>query len=148
MDEPDGPYRTPGASRLGAVVRRFALKRRRRGYAGAAAVVGPRPLLLGGLVPLPLPRAGSTWSRAVIVRDAIELCAHGLRVRTPSGMLELTWDQLVTVEREELAGELHQVRVTGSHGEALAFDRSVFELAALADALDAALAAALKLRAR
>lgn len=138
MDDLDGPYRSPGASRLGAVVRRYALRRRRRQYAGAAAVSGPRPLLLGGLVPPPLPRAGATWSRSVVVRDAIELCAHGLRVRSPSGTVELTWDQVVAVEREELVGELHQVRVVGTHGEVVTFDRNVPELLALATELAAA----------
>lgn len=141
-DEPEGPYRTPGASRLGAVVRRFAARRRRRAYAGAATVSGPRPLLLGGLVPPPLPRAGGIGSRAVLVRDAIEVCTHGLRVRSPSGTVELTWDQLVAVERDELAGELQRVRVTGAHGEALTFDRAVPELDALAAALADALARA------
>ena len=140
MDDDPGPYRTAGGSRLGPVVRRFAIRRRRRSYAGSAAsVAGPRPLLLGGLVPPPLPRAGASWSRSVVVKDAIELCAHGLRVRTGNGTLELTWDQLVTVEREELAGELHQVRVLGSHGEAVTFDRTVIELVALAAALTAAI---------
>jgi hypothetical protein len=141
-DDADGPYRTPGASRLGAVVRRFAVRRRRRAYAGAATVSGPRPLLLGGLVPPPLPRAGGIGSRAVLVRDAIELCAHGLRVKSASGTIELAWDQLVAIEREVIAGELHQVRVSGAHGEALAFDRTVVELEALAAALADALARA------
>jgi hypothetical protein len=142
VDDVDGPYRSPGASRLGPVVRRFALRRRRRGYAGAAAMAAPRPFLLGGLAQPPLPRAGASWSRAVLVRDAVELCAHGLRVRSPSGLVELTWDQLVAVEREELAGELHQVRVIGVHGEALVFDRTVVELPALAAALTEAVARA------
>lgn len=141
-DALDGPYRSPGASRLGAVVRRFALRRRRRAYAGAAAMAAPRPMLLGGLVPPPLPRAGSMAVRAVLVRDAIELCVHGLRVRAPSGTVELTWDQIVAVERDDVAGELHEVRVLGAHGEALAFDRTVLELPALAAALDEALARA------
>lgn len=136
MDDDDGPYRAPGGSRLGPVVRRFAVRRRRRSYAGSAAsVAGPRPLLLGGLVPPPLPRAGASWSRSVVVRDAIELCAHGLRVRTGNGTLELTWDQIVAIEREELAGELHLLRVVGSHGEAIGLDRTVIELVALAAAL-------------
>src|SRR5688500_9660314 len=106
MDDVDGPYRhpyrRPGASRLGAGVRRFAVRRRRRSYAGAAAVSGPRPLLLGGLVPPPVPRAGGVTTRSIVVRDAIEVCAGGLRVRSTSGVLELTWDQLEAVEREEL----------------------------------------------
>ena len=143
MDDVDGPYRSPGASRLGPVVRRFAVRKRRRSYLGsAAAVAGPRPLLLGGLVPPPLPRAGASWSRAVVVRDAIELCAHGLRVRTPTGVVELTWDQIVAVERADLAGELHQVRVVGSHGEVVAFDRMVPELRALASAIEVAVSEA------
>ena len=143
MDDALGPYRSPGASRLGPVVRRFAVRKRRRSYLGsAAAVSGPRPLLLGGLVPPPALRSGGTWSRAVVVRDAIELCAHGLRVRTPTGVVELTWDQIVTVEREDLAGELHLVRVVGSHGEVVAFDRMVPELHALARALEAAVSEA------
>lgn len=119
------------------MVRRFAIRRRRRGYAGAASVASPRPLLLGGLVPPPLPRAGGPGSRAVVIRDAIELCAHGLRVRTGNGVLELTWDQLVLVEREEVAGELHQLRLVGGHGEAIAFNRTVLELVALAAAISA-----------
>ncbi|HVV81694.1 MAG TPA: hypothetical protein VHE35_01400, partial [Kofleriaceae bacterium] len=102
------------------------------------AVAGPRPILLGGLVPPTAMRAGGTVSRSVVVRDAIELCAHGLRVRVPSGIVELTWDQIVAVEREALQGELHQVRVIGSHGEALTFDRTVPELVALAAALEQA----------
>ena len=89
-------------------------------------------------MPPPLPRAGATWSRSVVVRDAIELCAHGLRVRSPSGTVELTWDQVVAVEREELVGELHQVRVVGTHGEVVTFDRNVPELLALASELAAA----------
>src|SRR5689334_5469364 len=125
MDDADGPYRSAGASRLGSVVRRFALRRRRRSYAGAASVSGPRPILLGGLVPPPLPRAGAVTTRSVVVRDAIEVCTDGLRVRSPSGVLELTWDQIEAVEREDVAGELHLLRVVGAHGEAMTFDRSV-----------------------
>ena len=142
MDELDGPYRSQGASRLGAVVRRFAVRRRKRSYAGAAAVSGPRPLLLGGLVAPPVMRAGTLSSRSIVVRDAIELCAGGLRVRAPSGTIELAWDQIDAVEREELAGELHALRVVGAHGEALAFDRTVVDLPALATALEAGVATA------
>lgn len=150
MDDADGPhgdpYRRPGGSRLGAVVRQFALRRRRRSYAGAASVASPRPLLLGGLVPTPLPRVGGVTSRAVVVRDAIEVCTGGLRVRSPSGVLELAWDQIEAIEREEVAGELDQLRVIGAHGEALTFDRSVPELVALAEALAEALTAAARSR--
>lgn len=141
MDEHGGPYRTPGGERLGPVVRRFAVRRRRRAYAGAGMMASSRPLLLGGLVPPPIVRSGSIGVRAVIVRDAIELCAHGLRVRAPFGVIELTWDQIVAVEREVLAGELHLVRVRGVHGEDIGLDRNVAELPALAAALDAALKA-------
>lgn len=139
MDDLGGPYRSAGGDRLGAVVRRFAVRRRRRAYAGASMMASARPLLLGGLVPPPIVRGGAIGTRQVIVRDAIELCAHGLRVRAPFGVIELTWDQIVAVEREVIAGELHQVRVRGVHGEDIGLDRNVAELPALAAALDAAL---------
>lgn len=137
MDDLDGPYRSPGTTRLGPVIQRFAVRRRRRAYGGAAAAAAPRPILLGGMVPPTAIRSGGGASaRSVVVRDAIEVCAGGVRVREPFGVLELTWEDLAAVERVVLVGELHQVQVIGRHGEVITLDRSVYDLPVLADLLD------------
>ncbi len=140
MDDLDGPYRSPGATRLGPVVHRFAIRRRRRVYGGAASSVARSPILMAGLVPPSPLRSGRLGVRSVVVRDAIEVCVGGLRVREPFGVLELGWEELVAVEREEVAGELHQLRVTAIHGQEITLDRTVHELASLATLLDQGLA--------
>ncbi len=141
-DPPDpGPYRAPGDSRLGPVVARFPMMRRAR-YLGSARAVGRSgPRSIGSLAspppassPLELTRRPSG--------EVVELCARGLRVRARAGVLELTWDQLVAVDRLEDSGELGGLILVGVHGEEVRLDRTVRGLTELAAAIDAARARA------
>ena len=113
----DDPYRTPARDALGAVVRVYAVPRRPR-YLGSARAVQHKHYGLGAMN---LPSAAAptlSWLREPRA-DAVEVCEHGLRVRTKSGVLELRWDQIASWTADRVDGVVVAINLVGSHGEQL-----------------------------
>ncbi len=128
-------YRVSGRSPLGEVRHRFVIGRRARYLGSANAVARPGPLSPGGLVMPAVGRAAALPATRRAPSGWVEVCDHGLRVRTPDGLLELAWDQITDVRRISDASGLISVVVCGVHGEEVAFDRTLRGLDDLGDRL-------------
>jgi hypothetical protein len=129
-------YREAGRSPLGEVRHRFVIARRTRYLGSANAVARPDPLAPGGLVLPPAGRAPSLPAPRRSPSGAVEVCDHGLRVRTPDSLLELTWDQVTAVERLDDTAGLVGLVIRGVHGEEVRFDRTLRGLGDLATLLE------------
>lgn len=124
-------YREAGRSPLGEVRHRFLIARRTRYLGSANAVARSTPISPGGMI---LPSTGKAPSLPAPRRaptGAVELCDHGVRVRTPDSVLELVWDQLVEVRRVADASGLIGLVLRGAHGEEVHLDRTLRGLADL-----------------
>ncbi len=128
-------YREAGRSPLGEVRHRFLIGRRPRYLGSANAVARATPLSPGGMI---LPSTGAAPSLPATRRaptGAVEVCDHGVRVRTPDSILELLWDQLVEVRRIEDPSGLVGLVLRGVHGEEVHLDRTLRGLSQLGDRL-------------
>jgi hypothetical protein len=125
-------YREAGRSPLGEVRHRFLIGRRTRYLGSANAVARSSPISPGGMI---LPSTGKAPSLPATRRaptGAVEVCDHGVRVRTPDSLLELLWDQLVEVRRLEDPSGLVGLVLRGVHGEEVSLDRTLRGLGDLA----------------
>lgn len=130
-------YREAGRSPLGEVRHRFLIGRRPRYLGSANAVARATPLSPGGMILPSTGRAPSLPAPRRAPTGAVEVCDHGVRVRTPDAVLELLWDQLVEVRRLEDPSGLTGLVLRGVHGEEVHLDRTLRGLADLARLLDA-----------
>lgn len=115
----DGPYRSAGDDRLGAVQLTFSTPRRSR-YAGSGRAVQRQ-----GYLGFPSPSARPTtiaWTRSP-PGESVEVCQRGLRLRGRTGTLELVWDQIVAWQPVDRGHGLVAIELRGSHGESVTFDR-------------------------
>jgi hypothetical protein len=129
-------YREAGRSPLGEVRHRFLIGRRPRYLGSANAVARSTPISPGGMIMPSTGRAPSLPAPRRAPTGAVEICDHGVRVRTPDSVLELQWDQLVDVRRIDDAAGLVGLVIRGSHGEEVAFDRTLRGLGDLATLLE------------
>jgi hypothetical protein len=125
-------YREAGRSPLGEVRHRFPIARRARYLGSANAVARATPLAPGGMIMPPAGRAPSLPASRRSPTGAVEVCDHGVRVRTPDSTLELLWDQLIEVRRVEDPSGLVGLVLCGSHGEEVQLDRTLRGLGELA----------------
>ncbi|MEZ4403328.1 MAG: hypothetical protein R3B06_25100 [Kofleriaceae bacterium] len=119
-----GPFRTPGADRLGAVAQTFSTPPRQR-FVGSARVVQRAGLLRLGAMAVPTARSTTLSVTRGRPGDTVEVRAGGLRVRTRPMVLELAWDQIVGWTKVEHAGQVVAIELRGSHGEQVRFDRNL-----------------------
>jgi hypothetical protein len=129
-------YREAGRSPLGEVRHRFLIARRTRYLGSANAVARSSPISPGGMIVPPTGRAPSIPALRRAPNGSVEVCDHGVRVRTPDSVLELQWDQLVEVRRIDDPSGLVGLVLRGSHGEEVAFDRTLRGLGDLAILLE------------
>lgn len=130
-------YREAGRSPLGEVRHRFLIGRRPRYLGSANAVARATPISPGGMILPSTGRAPSLPAPRRAPTGAVEVCDHGVRVRTPDSVLELLWDQLLEVRRVEDPSGLVGLVLRGSHGEEVHLDRTLRGLGDLARLLEA-----------
>ena len=118
-------YREAGRSPLGEVRHRFVIARRTRYLGSANAVARSTPISPGGMILPSTGRAPSLPAPRRAPNGAVEVCDHGVRVRTSDGALELLWDQIVEVRRLEDTAGLSGLVIRGAHGEEVRFDRNL-----------------------
>lgn len=125
-------YRDAGRSPLGEVRHRFLIARRTRYLGSANAAARSTPLSPGGMIMPSTGRAPSLPGSRRSSIGSVEVCDHGVRVRTPDSTLELLWDQLVEVRLVDDPSGLVGLILRGSHGEEVHLDRTLRGLGDLA----------------